>query len=63
MTEIPGIRAFYRIVNPSCRRRPNREWLDDVLRDLSKQLIDLDKSWHIKEGIKFHVVVTSEYPR
>ena len=62
-TKIPGIRALYRIVNPSCRRRPNQEWIDDIQRDLRKELEALDKNFPIKEDIRFHVVVTSEYPR
>ena len=62
-TKIPGIKALHRIVNPSCRKRPNQEWITEILRDVENELKILDGNFAIKEGTRFHVAVTSEYER
>ncbi len=61
-TKIPGIKALHKFVTKNCRKRPNMEWLEDIHTAIDNQLIHLNESWDDDSDVKFHVVVTVEFP-
>lgn len=62
-TKIPGIKALHKFITKTCRKRPNFEWLEDIHKDIDRQLMDLHNSWPSDSDVKFHVAVTVEYPK
>jgi hypothetical protein len=62
-TKIPGIAILKNTVSKNCRKRPQEEWINQVIDGMRKQLIDLDKTWEKDSDVKFHAVLTVEYER
>ena len=61
-TKIPGIKALHRFVTKNCRKRPYLAWLKDINGEIENQLLELDAAWDDDSEVKFHVVITVEYP-
>ncbi len=61
-TAVPGSCALHMMVTENCRRRPNKEWLQDVLDKVKNELTIMDEGWPEGKGVQFHVAVTCERP-
>ena len=63
-TKIPGIQAKHAIISDNCRQlRGDEGAIDEALDRLKQEYVKLMEHWPLGKEVKFHVVLTVDYPR